>query len=80
MMYPLVDYKKWALTYNLNIEPDYCRNCGKLITPTIPYADGNYRGLKSAPHGCPSGFDHYVFNSISINLKENIKNLMRNDK
>ena len=77
MIYPLVDYKKWALKYNLNIESNYCRNCGKLITPTIPHADGNYRGLKSKHHGCPPGFDHHVFNSVSAELKENIKHLTK---
>ena len=77
MIFPDVDYIEWAKQHNLQITPDYCRNCGKEVIPTIPYAEGEYRGLKSESHGCPPGYDHYIFHTSHKRLKDCVKRLAR---
>lgn len=54
----------WAAKYNLSTDPLPCESCGKFLERTIPFASGSIRGLRSAPHGCLSNFDHSVSRSI----------------
>ncbi len=75
MIYPKVDLKKWLKLYNLRINESPCLNCNKMIVPTIPFADKNIRGVRTAPHGCPPGYDHSTFRSLDPEHNKTIKDL-----
>jgi hypothetical protein len=75
MIYPLIDWQKWAQMYDLNTKTQPCLKCGKHLAKEIPFAEGNLRGLKSATHECGPSYDHKVFRSISDEDNEALKDL-----
>lgn len=54
-----------------------CRNCGKLVTPSIPFIDGHVWGLISPSHGCPKRYDQYVMRSANNSLLSSVKKLLK---
>lgn len=57
MLYPLIDFREWAKTYNISLQPRKCSNCELLLYPEIPFAVDDLRGLKSKEHDCGSKYD-----------------------
>lgn len=59
MLYPVgVSKEDWAKRYDISLEPRPCANgCGKDLYPEIPFADEEWRGLRSHPHDCGPQFD-----------------------
>lgn len=70
MIYPLIDPKEWAKTYNLRMNSRQCVNCEKQLICDIPFASGSIRGLRSKDHGCPPRYDHSVSRSIDPENKK----------
>ena len=60
MINPIVGPLKWAKMYSIDDRPRDCENCGTSLTPEIPFATGDWRGLSSKPHGCSGQFDLHV--------------------
>ena len=65
MIYPDVDPKVWTKRYDIDITPNKCMKCGKLLYPEIPFAYKNWRGLVSKTHECGEQYDLIVL----VNLK-----------
>lgn len=57
MLFPQETAEVWSKRYQIPIKTNYCIKCGDLITANIPYATKGWRGLRSAPHGCPPQYD-----------------------
>lgn len=49
--------EEWARRYKISLAPRPCINCGVNLYPTIPFAVGGLRGLKSVPHNCGPAYD-----------------------
>lgn len=60
ILYPVVSARDWAKKYNISVRSNPCVNCGKILTPTKPFATGRWRGLTSEPHSCGEEFDLFV--------------------
>jgi hypothetical protein len=58
MIYPDVDVQEWCEHYRITIKIGHCLCCGKELMPSIPFAHKDWRGVTSAPHGCPERYDH----------------------
>ncbi len=41
--------KAWAKRYGIEIFTHPCSDCGRLATPSIPFAQGQLRGLQAPP-------------------------------
>jgi hypothetical protein len=61
-----------------------CKNCGKELVCDIPFmetlSDGRkINGLRSNPHGCPEGFDHYQIPASELGYSnDDIKAIFKN--
>jgi hypothetical protein len=75
MIYPDESAEVWAKRYSLSMTSIECRSCKKLLDKTIPFAYGNIRGLRSAPHGCPSRYDHTVSRSVSKDDNDAVRSI-----
>lgn len=61
MIYPDVPIDRWAKDYGLDLTPDRCVRCRKLLTEWRPIATKHMRGAISKPHGCPDEYNHKVY-------------------
>jgi hypothetical protein len=60
LLFPVVSAEKWAKQYSLSVSDSPCENCGKILSPTKPFATGGWRGLTSEPHNCGGDYDLFV--------------------
>ena len=71
ILYPIVNYKEWAKKYGIQIDSYPCEKCGKILTPNIPFASGEWRGLRTEEHECGP---KYVINiAVTTNNEYNEK-------
>lgn len=57
VIYPQVAPETWAARYSLEIEAIPCGSCSRLLTPSVPFATGAWRGLMSQTHECGPSYD-----------------------
>jgi hypothetical protein len=76
MIYPNVPVKKWAAKYDLDLTPDPCERCGKILDQWIPFATKDLRGAVTKPHGCPKEYDQSVFIWADEKRRNDWKDLM----
>lgn len=56
MIFPLEDHEAWATRYSLEIKTIDCVKCGVSQCTTIPFAEGEQRGLIAPLHDCGPGY------------------------
>lgn len=49
--------EEWAKRYEISLDPRPCAGCGIDLYPTIPFAEADWRGLRSEPHACGPHYD-----------------------
>lgn len=75
MFLPLENPSAWAKRYLLPVEAEPCHNCGKMLTPSVPFAEGYLRGLETPEHGCPARYTHRVMISLKSELGDSVAQL-----
>ena len=66
MLFPQVPLEEWAKLYGLEPFEEQCEACGRAQYTSIPWASGNWRGLKSTVCECGNGCDI----GTAVNVKE----------
>ena len=61
MIYPDVAVEVWARKYALDLTPDRCERCRKLLNDWQPFATKELRGVITRHHGCPDEYNQKVF-------------------
>ncbi len=56
MIFPDYSLEDWCKQHKIKPLTDYCRNCKKETTTTIPFASKFGRGLISEEHGCGESY------------------------
>ena len=64
MIYPDVTVEEWAEKYGLDLTPDQCRGCGKILSNWTPIATRDFRGVITTPHGCEPKYDHKIYSWV----------------
>ena len=77
MIYPNVPPEVWAKRHRLSLTPRACPECKVSLSPSIPFATLEYRGLKSEPHGCGPCFDLKRFRAVKGPMKDEWPSLYR---
>lgn len=70
MIYPLVDWQKWAKMYGLNTDEVVCPKCGISQALKNPVAFEHWRGLEADIHSCGPTYQASIFKTID---RERIK-------
>jgi len=55
MIFPQVSVEEWTARYHLEALSWPCLSCGKMRHANIPFAHGNWRGLRSVDCSCGKG-------------------------
>lgn len=74
MLFPVETAESWAEKYGLKIVSGKCSSCGIDLVSNIPFAHGDWRGLRSEPHSCGEIFT--LSTAININPNSNINTLI----
>jgi hypothetical protein len=53
--------KKWATKWDLDLTPDRCVRCRKILDDWHPFEHLQFVGAITKPHGCPAEYDHKVW-------------------
>jgi hypothetical protein len=77
MIYPGIPLDEWVKKYSLDLTPDRCLRCRKLLQEWRPFASKELRGAITTPHGCPPEYDHKVFVWVDPAQRNDWENLVK---
>lgn len=54
------DPTRWAARHGLRVSDLPCSECSTLLRPSVPFAAGEFRGLRCPPCGCGNQSTPYI--------------------